>query len=219
MGKKNKLTKFAELNELPFVLQHTQDKAEIKSILSEYFRNYKSRVLELACGRGEYTIGLADMYPDSLHIGIDIQGERIWAGAQQGIQKDLQNVLFFRVQIETIADFLPKESIDEIWITFPDPFLREKKAKKRLTSPRFLEIYKTILKDTGKIHLKTDSKELFEYTQEIIAQQDDLEMIEKLEGIPESGNTDPRLDIITKFEKKWRGLEKEICYLQYKVSN
>jgi tRNA (guanine-N7-)-methyltransferase len=131
---------------------------------SHYFQNQNPIVLELACGKGEYTIGLADAYPDKNFIGIDIKGDRIARGSQQALQRGLSNVAFVRTDIQFIHEFFSAQEISEIWITFPDPQPRPKQEKHRLTHPRFLHLYKTLLCPGGSLHLKTDTPELFEYS-------------------------------------------------------
>lgn len=125
-------------------------------------------IVELACGTGAYTVELAKRHPDHFFIGIDIKGARMWTGAKQALDEQLSNVMFIRMQIEKLAEIVEPQSIEEIWITFADPFLAKGKAKKRLTSPRFLAIYEKILKKNGHVHLKTDSEELFTYSLETI---------------------------------------------------
>lgn len=124
--------------------------------------------LELACGTGAYTVQMAQRFPEKFFIGMDIKGARMWTGANLALQEQLPNVMFIRTQIERLAEILPQASVSEIWITFPDPFLAKGKAKKRLTSPRFLELYRQVLVPGGKVHLKTDSAELYAYSLESI---------------------------------------------------
>jgi tRNA (guanine-N7-)-methyltransferase len=127
------------------------------------FGNYNPIVLELACGKGEYTVNMAKAFPDKNFIGIDIKGNRMYVGAKMALQQEISNVRFLRIRIEQILDYFNQQSIAEIWITFPDPFLRESKAKNRLTHHKFLTMYQSILVENGLIHLKTDSKELFDF--------------------------------------------------------
>jgi tRNA (guanine-N7-)-methyltransferase len=175
-------------------------------------------VLELGCGKGEYTVQLAKKYPETLFLGVDIQGERIWKGAKEALENKIDNAYFLRTQIENIKEYIPKKSIDEIWITFPDPFPKDRHAKKRLTSPRFLEIYKSLLEEGGVVHLKTDSKELFEYTIESV-QDSEFSMIKKLEDIYLEGlNLHPDInEIQTTFEKKHLKNGKSIKYLSFTI--
>ena len=164
MGQK-KLVRFAELETFSNVLQFP---VSMSGTWNEFFENNNPLVLELACGKGEYTVGLAEIYPNKNFIGIDIKGNRLWAGAKKAIQHHLNNVAFLRIQIDRINEFFATEEVDELWITFPDPQLRISKSKKRLTHPKFLRLYYQILKPNGKIHLKTDSPDLYSFTKKVI---------------------------------------------------
>jgi tRNA (guanine-N7-)-methyltransferase len=160
-----KLVRFAELETFKNVLQHPE---QMPGTWNQYFKNTYPIVLELACGKGEYTLGLAELYPAKNFIGVDIKGNRLWVGAKKAMQHNLHNVAFLRIQIEQITNFFATEEVDEIWITFPDPQLRLSKSKKRLTHPRFLRSYYQVLKPKGKIHLKTDSPDLYHFTKKVI---------------------------------------------------
>ena len=135
---------------------------------SDFFHNDNPIILELGCGRGEYTVALAERNPDKNYIGIDIKGARMWRGAKTATERGMSNVGFVRTRIEFIRSFFAEGEIAEIWITFPDPQLKSRRAKKRLTSPLFLADYKRMLEETGVINLKTDSKHLFNYTAAVI---------------------------------------------------
>jgi len=160
MGQK-KLQRFAELNTFPNVLQYPLG---VKGRWSHFFKNNNPICLELACGKGEYTVTLARMHPHRNFIGVDLKGNRIWAGAKKCLQENLSNAAFLRTQIERLDEYFEKNEIEEIWITFPDPQLRTSKAKKRLTHPRFLRVYQKIMKPGSCIHLKTDSPALYRFT-------------------------------------------------------
>jgi tRNA (guanine-N7-)-methyltransferase len=164
MGQK-KLVRFAELETFSNVLQYPK---EMAGKWNQFFNNQHPIILELACGKGEYTLGLAELYPDKNFIGIDLKGNRIWVGAKKAIQRNLNNAAFLRIQIDGITEYFASNEIDEIWITFPDPQLRISKSKKRLTHPKFLRLYQQILKPGGKIHLKTDSPDLYHFTKKVI---------------------------------------------------
>jgi len=173
-------------------------------------------VLELGCGKGEYTLELAKKYPETLFLGIDIQGERIWRGAKDALESKINNAYFLRTQIENINEFIPKKSVSSIWITFPDPFPKDRHAKKRLTSPRFLKIYKKLLKKGGVVHLKTDSGDLYNYTKEIVGSsnfkiQKDIEDI-YLEGLSIDEDIN---NIQTTFEIKYLREGRSIKYLRF----
>lgn len=133
-----------------------------------FFKNNNPIFLELACGRGEYTIELSRMHPGKNFIGVDIKGNRMYIGAKKALEENLSNAAFLRTQIEKLPDYFQQGEVEEIWITFPDPQLRGSKAKKRLTHPRFLRLYQQILKPSGSIHLKTDSPDLFQFTKTVI---------------------------------------------------
>ena len=156
MGHK-KLIRFAELETFGNVLQFPRN---IKGKWAEFLKNGNPIVLELACGKGEYAVGMGMLYPQKNFIGIDIKGNRIWVGAKKALENRLQNVAFLRIQIEQVNEYFSKAEVSEIWITFPDPQLRKSKAKKRLTHPKFLRLYQQFLKEGGYIHLKTDSPDL-----------------------------------------------------------
>jgi tRNA (guanine-N7-)-methyltransferase len=164
MGQK-KLVRFAELETFSNVLQYP---VSMPGTWTGFFENTNPIVLELACGKGEYTIGLAQLYPNKNFIGVDQKGNRLWVGAKKAIQHLLKNVCFLRIQIDRITEFFGTEEVDEIWITFPDPQLRISKSTKRLTHPKFLRLYYQILKPQGKIHLKTDSPDLYQFTKKVI---------------------------------------------------
>ncbi len=164
MGQK-KLQRFAELETFSNVLQFPKD---IKGKWKNVFHNDNPITLELACGKGEYAVGLGRLYPQRNFIGIDLKGNRIWVGAKKALQEKLTNVAFLRTQIDQVTEYFEKEEVNEIWITFPDPQLRLSKAKKRLTHPKFLRLYQQFLAPGGLIHLKTDSPDLYRFTKLVI---------------------------------------------------
>jgi tRNA (guanine-N7-)-methyltransferase len=164
MGQK-KLIRFAEILGFPNVLQYPEN---MNGQWATHFKNDNPLTLELACGKGEYTIGLARMYPHRNFIGIDLKGNRIWVGAKKALTDELVNVAFLRTHIDKITEYFNKGEVEEIWITFPDPQLRHRDIKKRLTHPKFLRLYQQILGKGGKIHLKTDSPDLYHFTLEVI---------------------------------------------------
>ncbi len=164
MGQK-KLQRFAELETFSNVLQFPKD---IKGKWKNVFHNDNPITLELACGKGEYAVGLGRLYPQRNFIGIDLKGNRIWVGAKKALQENLTNVAFLRTQIDQVTEYFEKEEVNEIWITFPDPQLRLSKAKKRLTHPKFLRLYQQFLAPGGLIHLKTDSPDLYRFTKLVI---------------------------------------------------
>jgi tRNA (guanine-N7-)-methyltransferase len=164
MGQK-KLIRFAELNTFANVLQFPKN---MEGKWSLFFKNSYPIILELACGKGEYAVGLAQLFPKKNFIGVDLKGNRIWVGAKKALQQNLSNVAFLRTQIDQIAEYFSKNEVAEIWITFPDPQLRKSKTKKRLTHPKFLRLYQQFLASGGLIHLKTDSPDLYQFTKTVI---------------------------------------------------
>ncbi|HIE45501.1 MAG TPA: tRNA (guanosine(46)-N7)-methyltransferase TrmB [Flavobacteriaceae bacterium] len=173
MGK-GKLAKFKEVETFTHVFQPKYDEVlqnnfALKGKWYKYFRNHNPIVLELGCGKGEYTVALAEKYPEKNYIGIDIKGARIWRGAKITHEKQLKNIAFIRTRIEFILSFFDRDEISAIWITFPDPQLPKRRAKKRLTANRFLDLYKQILTKDHHIYLKTDSKELYDFTLQVLS--------------------------------------------------
>jgi tRNA (guanine-N7-)-methyltransferase len=164
MGQK-KLIRFEELKTFNNVLQFPQ---AMQGKWKEHFKNNNPVSLELACGKGEYAVGMGQLYPNKNFVGIDLKGNRIWAGAKKALQNNLDNVAFLRTQIDQITGYFSKNEVSEIWITFPDPQLRMSKAKKRLTHPKFLRLYQQLLVPGGLIHVKTDSPDLYHFTKQVI---------------------------------------------------
>ncbi len=164
MGQK-KLQRFAEIETFPNVLQYPDG---MQGNWKNFFHNDHPITLELACGKGEYAVGLGRLYPGRNFLGIDLKGNRIWVGAKKALHEKLTNVAFIRSHIDKITNYFEPDEVSEIWITFPDPQLRDSKAKKRLTHPRYLRLYQTILKPGGFIHLKTDSPDLYDFTRQVI---------------------------------------------------
>ncbi|MEO7264105.1 MAG: tRNA (guanosine(46)-N7)-methyltransferase TrmB [Ferruginibacter sp.] len=160
-----KLFRFAQIKTFTNVQEYPEN---MQGNWQGFFKNKNSITLELACGRGEYTIGLAGLYPARNFIGVDIKGNRMYLGAKKALDLQLNNAAFLRTQIEMLPQYFAHSEVDEIWITFPDPQLRTSKAKKRLTHPRFLRLYQQILKPGGFIHLKTDSPDLYNFTRRVI---------------------------------------------------
>jgi tRNA (guanine-N7-)-methyltransferase len=168
MGHK-KLIRFEELKTLDNVFEFP---GNMQGKWSKYFKNNNPVVLELACGKGEYAVGLGQLSPGKNFIGVDLKGNRIWVGAKKALQLNLHNVCFLRTQIDQISDYFSRTEVAEIWITFPDPQLRLSKAKKRLTHPKFLRLYQQFLMPGGLIHLKTDSPDLYRFTKQVINMYD-----------------------------------------------
>ena len=170
---KNKLKKYSEVAEFSNVIQPSFDDLKKEFSLKgswsvKYFKNNNPLILELGCGKGEYTIHLAEKNPNCNFIGLDIKGARLWAGGQIALEKELPNVAFIRTDISRIDKLFAEGEVNEIWITFPDPQPKKKQIKKRLTNPRFLYKYNGFLKKGGLIHLKTDNVDFFDYSLEVI---------------------------------------------------
>lgn len=217
MGK-DKIRRFAEIDTFNNVLQLDAGKPYQGTWASHFFKNNNPVVLELGCGKGEYTINLAQMFPDKNFIGVDYKGNRIWRGAKTALEEGVNNVGFLRIQIENLLDYFAPGEVDEIWITFPDPQPQVGREKKRLTSPRFLNKYTHILKNGGYVNLKTDNDGLHAYTAEKIGE---LELIlhAKTEDLYHSQYADDVLNIKTYYEKKYLKDNKNINYLKFSFTN
>lgn len=192
-----KLFRFGEIKKFKNVLEYPN---YIKNKWSEFFGNKNPIVLELACGRGEYTIGLSKLFPEKNFIGVDVKGNRMYLGAKTALDQNLKNAAFLRTQIEMIDNYFGESEVDEIWITFPDPQLRLSKAKKRLTHPRFLRLYHKFLKPNGKINLKTDSPDLYNFTLDVINIYG-FTIIENRDNLYSDLNINDSLKIKTHYEK------------------
>ena len=223
---RNKLQKFAEMEALPNVFQYPyavlQDGGgcPLKGHWrEEVFGNTHPIVLELGCGRGEYTVGLGERNPETNFIGIDVKGARMWAGARQANEKGMKNVAFLRTDIELLDHFFAPGEVNELWLTFPDPQMQ--KARKRLTGTRFMALYSRILPaDGGCIHLKTDSPFLFSYTREMLRVNDLQEEVCTADLYADLAN--PALEearaIRTCYEQQWLGRGLTIKYLRFRTS-
>ncbi len=220
MGKK-KLQRFAEIETFNHVMQPSFDEIfnksyKLKGIWSkEFFGNNNPLVLELGCGKGEYTVGLAKQNQTRNFIGIDIKGARMWRGAKTAHEEKMKNIGFLRTRIDLINSFFEDEEISEIWITFPDP--QPKKYYKRLTSARFLGYYQKIIHKDGIINLKTDNAGLYSYTKKLI-ELNKLELIVDTDNLYKSGKIDDILSIKTFYEQQFLAQGKPIHYLKFKLN-
>jgi len=212
MGQK-KLLRFAQIKEFSNVLEYPQD---VSGTWNNIFNNNHPIVLELACGRGEYAVGLGEMFSEKNFIGVDIKGNRMYLGAKKALDKQLNNVRFLRTQIEMLPDYFGKEEVDEIWITFPDPQLRTSKAKKRLTHPRFLRLYQKVLKKNGVIHLKTDSPHLFRFTK-LVSDMYGISVIESCDNVYAQSEIDKTLTIKTHYESLDIAGSNKIFYIKFSL--
>lgn len=183
---------------------------------SGYFKNDYPITVELACGRGEYTVDLARRFPERNFIGVDIKGERIWKGSTWAMEEGLTNVAFLRTQILMIENFFSPGEIDELWITFPDPRPRKRDIKRRLTSPRFIEIYKRLLRPGSYIRLKTDNTGLYEYSLEEMKVRIDIHDLKYTDDLYESELRPECFDIKTRYEKEFAAKGEKIKYLRFK---
>ncbi len=224
MGSKNKLKRFRENEIFENVFQPSRDELVKEHYplkgkwKKDVFKNDNPLVLELGCGKGEYTIGLAKRYPNKNFIGIDIKGARFWRGAKTAIEEDIPNAAFIRTQIELVAHIFAENEVDEIWITFPDPQIKYKRTKHRMTNMQFLERYKKVLKPDGLMHLKTDSEFMHGYTLGLLHGME-LDVlyanhnVYKLEGSPEEVT-----EIQTFYENQYLENDKAITYIRFKFN-
>lgn len=220
MGK-NKLKKFAEIEQLECVLQYPRE-ILLKDGFphkgkwnTEVFPDFHPITLELGCGKGEYTVALAKVNPERNYIGVDIKGARIWTGAKEVAASNLSNARFLRTEIENLSDFFSESEIDEIWITFPDPQMS--KPRKRLTSTGFLKKYSRFLKNNGVVNLKTDSPFLYEYTRRLV-EKNGLEILCATDDLYGSGIADPVTSIKTFYESQWLSRGKSIKLISFRLN-
>ena len=205
-----KLQRFADLKAFINTLEYPVD---MEGKWSEFFKNDNPLVLELACGRGEYTVGMAQLFKEMNFIGVDIKGNRMYIGAKKCLTENITNAGFLRTQIEKLAAYFAPGEVDEIWITFPDPQLRTSKAKKRLTHPRFLRLYQQILKPGGFVHLKTDSPDLYYFTKRV-AELYELTIVEDSANVYAEPTVKDELKIKTHYESLDIAQSKKIHYLK-----
>lgn len=184
---------------------------------SEHFKNDLPIVLELACGRGEYTIGLASQHPEKNFIGVDIKGARIWKGSTEAIEKGLSNVAFLRTYIQNLGDFFAEKEVSEIWIIHPDPRPKTSDARRRLTYPRFLAMYKNLLQKDGWLHLKTDNTGLFDYTLEVLAKEN-IKNLAFTYDLNHSEFAQAHFGIKTKYEIAFEAQGESIKYLKFQFA-
>ena len=216
---RNKLEKFEYIKKSPLVLEWKKDIFEtIKGNWADFFKNDNPITLELGCGRGEYTVGLARVLPDRNHIGVDIKGNRIWKGTKAATDEGLTNVAFLRTQILLIDKFFEEGEVDEIWITFPDPRPKDSDIKRRLVAPRFIRLYEKFLKKGGVLHLKTDNEGFFDYAMEVFTEEkkDILIATKDLYSHPEL--LKEHHGIQTAFEKEYLSKGVTIKYLRVVLS-
>ncbi|SIN72766.1 tRNA (guanosine(46)-N7)-methyltransferase TrmB [Algoriphagus halophilus] len=218
---RKKLVRFKENEENPNVIQ--DGKAIFESIKGNWnevqFKNTNPIVVELACGRGEFTVGLGRVFRDQNFIGVDIKGSRIWKGSSTATAEGIHNVAFLRTQIELLDRFFAEGEISELWITFPDPFPRDGDEKRRLTSPRFLDMYKPLLKKGGTVHFKTDNTGLFDYSLALFQEREDINLLGFTHDFYESEWKDDHLGIQTRYEKMFSEKGEKIKYLKFQFKD
>ena len=222
MGSKNKLKRFKENETFPNVIQPTREEVlnnfSHKGKWHSFFKNSNPIIIELGCGKGEYTIALAEKNPDKNFIGIDIKGARFWRGAKTALEESLSNVAFIRTQIELVDFIFAKNEVDEIWITFPDPQIKYQRTKHRMTNQEFLKKYHHILKEDGIINLKTDSEFMHGYTLGLLHGEGHEILhanhnVYKNDGAPEEVTSTQ-----TFYEKQYLEVGKPITYIQFKLN-
>lgn len=210
MGQK-KLQRFAEIRTFSNVLEYP---LHMPGKWASYFHNKNPIILELACGKGEYAVGLGRLHRDRNYLGVDLKGNRIWVGAKKALDENLNNVAFIRSHIDKIDQYFEAGEVSEIWITFPDPQLRTSRAKKRLTHPRFLRLFQKILKPSGIIHLKTDSPDLYTFTKTVIGLFG-LQVITDDDNVYADDDIAEELKIKTYYESLDIAQSKRVHYLQF----
>lgn len=224
MGSKNKLKRFKENETFANVFQPKRDELVSGTFSlkghwnSSFFKNDNPLVLELGCGKGEYSIGLAKKYPNKNFIGIDIKGARFWRGAKTAVEESISNVAFLRTQIELIEFAFAKDEIDEIWITFPDPQIKYKRTKHRMTNIEFLERYKKILKPDGIMNLKTDSEFMHGYTLGLLHGAGHEVLYANHNVYKQEGSPEEVTGIQTFYEQQYLDQNKPITYIRFKIN-
>jgi tRNA (guanine-N7-)-methyltransferase len=221
---KRKLKKFAEVSAFDncFFLSFEDSRAEGLPLKGkwnkEYFKNDNPIIVELGCGKGEYTVGLAKRFPDKNFIGVDIKGNRIWTGAKTALESKLNNVAFIRTRIDFIEACFAENEVTEIWITFPDPQPQKSRIRNRLTHRMFINRYKKVVKDGGVVNLKTDNEPFYEFTKETVA-ENKLQLLDATNDLyADTTQRDEALTSIkTYYEKKFSDLGFKICYLKFQL--
>ncbi len=223
MGSKNKLRRFRENEQFDNVVQPSREELTQNNYplrgkwQSDFFKNNNPIVLELGCGKGEYSVALAQAYPEKNFIGVDIKGARFWRGAKTGMEENITNLGFIRTQIELVDQIFAENEIDEIWITFPDPQIKYKRTKHRLTNSEFLQKYKFILKPDGIVNLKTDSEFMHGYTLGLL-HGEGHEILQANHDVYKNVYSPKEVTgIQTFYEKQYLEQGKPITYIQFKI--
>jgi tRNA (guanine-N7-)-methyltransferase len=223
---KRKLQRFDEIKTFPNVVHHPRQGPDIQDLplknkwREEFFKNDNPLVVELGCGKGEYTVGMASRFPDKNFIGIDLKGNRIWRGAKTAHESGMKNVAFVRTRVDNIESIFGNDEVDEIWITFPDPQPQKPRERKRLTSPGFLRRYKSVLKPGGIINLKTDNAGFYEYTLEVVKEQN-LKLLDSSPDLYVDPSSRPEYltTIKTYYEEKFTAVGHKICYVRFTIDD
>jgi tRNA (guanine-N7-)-methyltransferase len=223
VGSKNKLKRFKENDTFGNVFQPTREEVVSGQFPlrgkwnQDYFKNINPIVLELGCGKGEYSVGLAEKYPNKNFIGIDLKGARFWRGAKTAVETGLKNVAFIRTQIELINHIFDENEVDEIWITFPDPQIKYKRTKHRMTNSQFLKLYKKVLKPEGVINLKTDSEFMHGYTLGLLHGEGHEVIYSNHNVYVNEGSPEEVTSLQTFYEKQYLEINKAITYIRFKI--
>ena len=223
MGSKNKLKRFIENDTFQNVFQPTREQVvggefELKgSWRQDFFKNNNPIIVELGCGKGEYTVGLAEQNPHKNYIGIDVKGARFWRGAKSAVDANMNNVAFIRTQIELVNFIFSEQEIDEIWITFPDPQIKYKRTKHRMTNSEFLQLYKKILKPNGIVNLKTDSEFMHGYTLGLLHGEGHEVLYANHNVYVNEGSPKEVTNFQTFYEKQYLEKNKAITYIQFRI--
>ncbi len=225
MGSKNKLKRFRENDTFENVFQPTREELVNKNYVlkgswnTSFFKNNNPLVLELGCGKGEYSVALAQKYPNKNFIGIDIKGARFWRGAKTAIEENIPNVAFIRTQIELIDHVFAKNEVDEIWITFPDPQIKYKRTKHRMTNSEFLQKYRKVLKKDGIVNLKTDSEFMHGYTLGLLHGEGHEVLYSNHDVYKQEGSPEEVTSIQTFYEAQYLEQNKPITYIRFKIKD
>ncbi len=223
MGSKNKLKRFKENETFENVFQPSREEVVGNNFPllgkwnSDFFKNDNPIIIELGCGKGEYSVGLASIFPDKNFIGIDIKGARFWRGAKTAVDEEMRNVAFIRTQIELVNHIFSDGEVDEIWITFPDPQIKYKRTKHRMTNSEFLQLYKKILKPNGVVNLKTDSEFMHGYTLGLLHGEGHEVLYANHNVYTNEGAPSEVTGIQTFYEKQYLEINKPITYIRFKI--
>lgn len=223
MGSKNKLKRFKENETFENVFQPTREEVTSGEFPlkgkwnNTFFKNENPIIVELGCGKGEYSVGLAERYPEKNFIGIDVKGARFWRGAKTAVDSGMHNVAFVRTQIELIDYIFDEHEIDEIWITFPDPQIKYKRTKHRMTNSEFLQLYKKVLKPDGVVNLKTDSEFMHGYTLGLLHGEGHEVLYANHNVYKNEGSPEIVTAIQTFYEKQYLEINKAITYIRFKI--